>query len=80
MTSDPDHERDQADHGENHGEGDGGVGGDHVEKEVDYGRHGAGAALGNEQNCWDEAKIEKKMVSKCFKKKPNWSNENGSAI
>lgn len=45
MTSNPGHKRDQADHGEHHGEGDGGVGGDRVEKEVDYGRHGAGEAL-----------------------------------
>lgn len=44
MTSNPDDERDQAEHGEHHGEGDGGVGGDCVEKEVDYCRHGAGNA------------------------------------
>ena len=71
VTSDPDHERHQADHGEDHGEGDGGVGGDHVEKEVDYGRHGAGAALGKEQNRWDGARFKDrdKMVSKCLKKK-----------
>lgn len=40
MTSDPHQKRDQADHGQHHSEGDGGVGGDDVEKEVDYGRHG----------------------------------------
>lgn len=45
MTSDPHQKRDQADHGQHHGEGDGGVGGDDVEEEVDYGRHGAGEAL-----------------------------------
>lgn len=42
VTSDPDHKGDQTDHGQHQGEGDGGVGGDGVEEEVDYGRHGAG--------------------------------------
>lgn len=46
VTANPHHQRDQTDHGEHHGEGDGGVGGDRVEQEVDDGRHGAGRALG----------------------------------
>lgn len=44
VTSDPNHEGDHADHGQHHGEGDGGVCGDGVEKQVDYGRHGTSEA------------------------------------
>lgn len=55
MTSDPNHEGDHADHGQHHGEGDGGVCGDGVEKQVDYGRHGKkeAPASATDQN-WNE--------------------------
>lgn len=45
MTSNPNHKGHHADHGQHHGEGDGGVCGDGVEKEVDDGWHGAREAL-----------------------------------
>lgn len=41
VTSDPNHQGEHADHGQHHGEGDGGVCGDGVEQEVDDGWHGA---------------------------------------
>lgn len=45
VTSNPNHKGDHADHGQHHGEGDGSVCGDGVEKEVDYGWHGASEGL-----------------------------------
>lgn len=45
VAAQSDHQGHQADQGQHCGEGDGGVGGDRVEEQVDNGGHGAGESL-----------------------------------
>lgn len=45
VAAQPDHQGDQADQGQHRVEGNGGVGGDGVEEQVDNGGHGAGKNL-----------------------------------
>lgn len=50
MAFNPDHKGDHADHRQHRRNGDGGVCGDGVEKEVDYGWHGTSEALASEMD------------------------------
>lgn len=70
VTSNPNHKGDHADHGQHHSECDGGVCGDGVEKEVDYGWHGASQARDSVmERDWNEtdSKVTKSNQELVFK-------------